>query len=387
MTSRPDRMVILSLGSLLVAVMFLVFGTNLQGVLLPLLGHERGTSMVLIGLFSAGWSMGFVLACICVGQMLGRFGHVRAFLGLALISAVATALLPLFPNDWAWVGLRVITGFCFGGLSAIVEGWLVEQAGSGIGFASYMVVNLLASLLGTLSLGVIDVAAATPLLLAAAAVALSAVPIAFGRLPRPPIRPVFRPRLGLLIRRSPLGTAGCIGAGVITGVIGGLAPVFGMMSALSMRADTLMLAANSIGGAIAYLPLSMLAEKLGQRTLLTGVILLGLLVCAPLALMPHLPPAALIGLMGAFGFAQYPIYGLCVGIANREAPDRPAAHIAGELVLLFGLGTIVGPLVGSQVLRGGTASLFVFVAFVLVLLLIGSVGLKPRAVSQPLAEA
>jgi len=30
MTSRPDRLVILSLGSLLVAVMFLVFGTNLQ---------------------------------------------------------------------------------------------------------------------------------------------------------------------------------------------------------------------------------------------------------------------------------------------------------------------------------------------------------------------
>ena len=204
-----------------------------------------------------------MLACICVGQMLGRFGHVRAFLGLALISAVATALLPLFPNDWAWVRLRVITGFCFGGLSTIVEGWLVEQAGSGIGFASYMVVNLVASLLGTVSLGVIDVAAARPLLLAAAAVALSAVPIAFGRLPRPPIRPTFRPRLGLLIRRSPLGTFGCSGAGIITGVIGGLAPVFGMMSALSMRSDTLMLAANSIGGAIAYLPLSMLAQKLG----------------------------------------------------------------------------------------------------------------------------
>jgi hypothetical protein len=39
------------------------------------------------------------------------------------------------------------------------------------------------------------------------------------------------------------------------------------------------------------------------------------------------------------------------------------------------------------VLRGGTAALFVFVAFVLVLLLIGSVGLKPRAASQSLAEA
>jgi len=117
------------------------------------------------------------------------------------------------------------------------------------------------------------------------------------------------------------------------------------------------------------------------------VILLGLLVCAPLALVPHLPPAALIGLMGAFGFAQYPIYGLCVGIANREAPDRPAAHVAGELVLLFGLDTIIGPLVGSQVLRAGTAALFVFVSFVPLLLLVGSIGLKPRAVSLSVTEA
>ena len=91
----------------------------------------------------------------------------------------------------------------------------------------------------------------------------------------------------MLLRRSPVAGLACIGAGVITGALGGLAPVFGMMSGLSMGRDTLMLAANSVGGALAYLPLSALVRSLGRRRMLLGVTGLGLLVCAPLILLPH----------------------------------------------------------------------------------------------------
>ncbi|WP_428376208.1 MFS transporter [Lichenicoccus sp.] len=350
--------------ALLLAVLFLVFGTNLQGILLPMLGHARGSSMIAIGLFSAGWSAGFVLACLCIGQVLARLGYAGAFIALALLSAAAAALLFALPTDRAWIALRVVTGFCYGGLSAIVEGWLVERAGAGIAFAGYMIVNLLASLGGTLSLNFIRATGPAPFAVAVAATALAIVPIALGGIPSPPAPPPFRPRLGSLIRGSPVGALGCVGVGIITGAIGGLGPVFGMMSGLTMHDTTLMLAANSVGGALAYLPLAALAERLDRRVLLSGVILLGLLLCAPIVLLTPSPPL-LILLLGAFGFVQYPLYGLCVGIVNRACPERPSSHVAGELVLLFGLGTIAGPLAGSQFLQLGTKLLFTFIAMVL----------------------
>ncbi len=354
--------------ALLLAVMFLVFGTNLQGILLPMLGHARGSSMIAIGLFSAAWSAGFVLACLCIGQMLGRLGHGRSFIALALLSAAAAALLFALPTDRAWIGLRVVTGFCYGGLSAIVEGWLVERAGAGVAFASYMIVNLLASLAGTLSLNIIRAAGPAPFAVAVAATALAIVPVAFGGIPSPPPPPPFRPHLGTLIRRSQIGTLGCVGVGIITGAIGGLGPVFGMMSGLTMHDTTLMLASNSVGGALAYLPLAALAERLDRRVLLGGVIVLGLLICAPIILLPLSAPL-LILLLGAFGFVQYPLYGLCVGIVNRACPERPPAHVASELVLLFGLGAILGPVVGSKFLQHGTSPLFAFIAIVLAAML------------------
>ena len=355
---------------LLLAVALLVFGTNLQGVILPILGHERGAGMLAIGLFSSGWSTGFVLACLVVGQMLGRLGHGITFVSLALVSAAASALLFAVPRDVAWIGLRVVIGFCYGGLAAIIEGWLVERAGSGPAFAGYMVTNLLASLAGTLSLDLIDPGGPAPFVLTACAVALSAAVVALGHIPRPPAQQPFHPRLATLVRRTPLAALGCIAAGLVTGTIGGLAPVFGMMASMDMTGDTLMLAANSLGGAIATVPLGWLAERIGRRRVLAAILLLGLAICAPFILDRHLSRPSLILLLGAFGFVQYPLYGICVGIANAGMSDRSPTHIAGELVLLFGLGTIAGPLIGAALLEHGLSFLFVFLALVLASLFI-----------------
>lgn len=360
-----------ALWSLLLSVALLVFGTNLQGVLLPILGEERGAGMTAIGLFSSAWSTGFVLACLLIGRLLGRFGHVRAFLLLALINAGAAFLLLVHQSSGVWIGLRLVIGFCFGGLSAIVESWLIERAGSGPAFASYMTVNLLASLGGTLCLDVVNPGGPAPFILMVVSVALSSIPILFTRVAKPAPVPPFRLDLMGLCRRSPVGALGVVAAGLITGALGGLGPVFGMESGLSMGGDTLMLAANSVGGALAYAPVGLLAERVDRKFLLGVTGVLGLLICLPLALATHsLTRATVIVLFGLFGVAQYPLYGLCVGIVNNQSDLLSATQISSELLLLFGLGTIIGPLAGAEIMRAGI-NLFTFIGFVLVVLLAG----------------
>ena len=92
-TSIAGSVSVTALTPLLLGVGLLVFGTNLQGVLVTIIGHERGSGLLAIGLFPAGWSAGFGVACLCVGHLLSRLGHVRSFTLLAVLSGMSALLL------------------------------------------------------------------------------------------------------------------------------------------------------------------------------------------------------------------------------------------------------------------------------------------------------
>ncbi|ACI52255.1 hypothetical protein Gdia_2511 [Gluconacetobacter diazotrophicus PA1 5] len=318
--------------------------------------------LLVVGLYSASWSLGFVLACWVVGRVTSALGPFATFSTLAGLSGLSAMLLWFLPFNAVWIGLRMVIGFCFGGLSALVEGWLIARTGANAAFASYLAVVLVASLAGTLSLNLLDPLGEAPFVLTSAAVLASIVPVFLERAALPPAPLAFHAEIGRVIALSPLGAFGCLGAGTITGVLGGLGPVFGMVAGLGMHGTTLMLAANTLGGAVANTPVSFLTARIGRRWLLTGVALLGVAVCMPLVLAPQWPRAGLILLLGAFGFAQYPLYTLCVGITTLQAPHRPSEQVASEMLLLFGLGTIAGPMIGGPLLHRGIGWMFGFIA-------------------------
>ncbi len=362
---------ILLLWPILLSMGLLVFGTNLQGILLPLLGHAHGASMRSVGLYSASWSTGFVLGTLLIGRLLHQFGHLRAFLILTAASSVCALCLLVDESDTLWILLRLLIGFCYGGLSAIVESWIIERTGGGPAFATYFIVSLLASLGGTLSLDLIDPAGAAPFILMVASIALSCLPILLTRpdgKPRPV--PRYRLRFRRLWRRSPFGSIDVFAAGVITGAIGGLGPVYGINAGLSVREDTYMLAANSVGGALAYGPIGMLVSRKVDRRLILGLaIAVGLATSVPLQLALYgMGSIWIIVLFGLFGFAQYPLYGVGVGLVTSQSGNAPPAEVISELLLLYGLGTVAGPLGAAEAIHAGSG-LFGFVILVLVALL------------------
>ena len=358
---------LLLLWPILLSMGLLVFGTNLQGVLLPLLGHAHGASMRAVGLYSAAWSSGFVLACLLIGRLLYRFGHLRAFIILTAVSALCAVLLLADQTDTAWIVLRAVIGFCFGGLSAIVESWLIERTGGGPAFATYFIVSLLASLGGTLSLDLIDAGGRAPFVLMIATIALSGLPMLLTRpAGKPKPVPRYKLRFRRLWNRSPFGVLDVLGAGVLTGAIGGLGPIYGLNAGLTVRQDTYMLAANSVGGALAYAPIGLLVSRGADRRLILGfAIAIGLAASVPLDLrLFGMGSTWIIVVFGLFGFAQYPLYGVGVGLVTTQAGHAPPAELISELLLLFGIGTIAGPLGAAEAIRSGF-SLFTFVTAVL----------------------
>lgn len=362
---------LLSVTALLASVVLLVFGTNLQGVLLPIRLQLDGASMAHVGLLSSGWSLGFMLACLTVGRLISAVGHVRTFAALAALSGSTSLLLMVLQQPPAWIMLRVVIGFCYGGLALIIESWLNERATharrGGI-FAAYMTANLVASLAGTLSLTVLDPHGPLPFVLMVAAVVLSIVPVALTRSPVPaPTRP-FSIRLGELFAISPSGVSGCFAAGLVSGAIGGLGPTFGLAMGLSTHGVAVMLAASVLGGALSYYPAGRLSDRTDRRFPILMLSALAIVVSVLMVLRGGvLPRAGLILAFGVFGFAQYPLYGLCVAFVNDRIRERSFAETASELLLTFSAGTVLGPVFGAALMAWRESGLFAFVAAVLAL--------------------
>ena len=370
-TGRRGGSQLLSVLALLASVLLLTAGTNLQGVLLPIRRAMEGTSMQQIGLLSSGWSLGFVLACLVVGRLVTSVGHVRSFAGLAAVSG-ATSLLLLPANDaTVWIVLRVVIGFCFGGLSMIIESWLNERSSSdqrGRIFAAYMTVSLLASLAGTLSLTVLDPIEPLAYTLMGVAVVLSIVPVALAPAPVPsPVEP-FSIHLGDLYRLSPTGVFGCFAVGLVSGALGGLLPNYGLAMSLPTHAVAKLLAAAVIGGALAYYPASALSDRIDRRIVVITLACLSAACCAVLVLRPNLSPALILATVGAFGFCQYPLYGLCIALTNDRVREQSFSEIASELLIIYGTGTVLGPLLAAPFMRYRASNLFLFMGIVLVIL-------------------
>ncbi len=363
---RPSGLA--SVFALLVSVLLLTAGTNLQGVLLPIRRQLAGSTMQQIGLLSSGWSTGFVLACLVVGRLVSAVGHVRSFAGLAALSGAASLLLLPLNDEWLWIGLRVVIGFCFGGLSMIIESWLNERSASeqrgGI-FAAYMTVSLLASLGGTLSLAVLDPVAPLPYTLMGVAVVLSIVPVALTRAPVPhPVAP-YRIDLAALYRVSPTGVVGCFLVGLVSGAIGGLLPAYGLAMNLSTRSVAKLLAASLVGGAVAYYPMGTLSDRMDRRVVIIVLSCLSAVLCAVLVLHPYLSQRKILLAVGALGFCQYPLYGICIARTNDLVRQQSFSQVASELLIIYGAGTVLGPPMAAELMHWGERYLFGYCGVVL----------------------
>ena len=369
--ARREQSRFASILGLLASVLLLTVGTNLQGVLLPIRRHMEGSSIQQIGLLSSGWSFGFVLACLVIGHLVSSVGHVRSFAGLAAVSGATSLLLLPLDDEMAWVALRVIIGFCFGGLSMIIESWLNERSGTGQRggiFAAYMTMNLLASLAGTLSLTFLNPEDALPFTLMGILIVLSVVPVTLTRAPAPkPIKP-YAIQLRALYRVSPTGVFGCFTIGVVGGALGGLLPAYGLSMGLSSHQVASLLAAALVGGALAYYPAGALSDHLDRRIVIIALACLSALCCAVIVQRPNLSSLGVLLTVGAFGFCQYPIYGLCVAIANDRVRERSFSKVASELLIVYGAGTIIGPPLAAMAMRYGARYLFLFMGALLLAL-------------------
>jgi MFS family permease len=335
---------------LLLGSSFLLFAGGINGLILPVRGQAEGFSAISLGLLGTGWAIGYVSGCIFTARLVGRVGHIRAFGAMAAIAAISMLGSALLVTPTAWIVLRALCGFCFAGAAMIVESWLTEQtdpSSRGRVFGVYTMVNLGATTAGQLLLTTGDPNGFTFFAIAAIFYCLALVPTAISSTKTP--APLVNVKLDLkaLWRNSPVAVIGVLFVGVSNSAFGTLAAVYADRVGLVLATIALFTSIPILVGALAQIPVGWLSDKTDRRKVLVGLTVLALaadtafLVIAPESRMLNL---VLAGILGGSIFAMYPVI---VAHANDHAMPGTAIQISGGLLLLYGVGGIVGPLLAG----------------------------------------
>ena len=348
---------------LLIGAASLMFAGGLNGLILPVRGAIEGFSAFSLGLLGTGWAIGFIAGCLIVPRMVRRVGHIRVFGAMTAIAAISILLSALILSPFAWIPLRALAGFCFAGAAQIMESWLNEGADAeqrGRVFGTYAMVNLASNTAGQMVLPLGDPSTEVFFVLGAVFYVLALLPTALYATQQP--RPLTEAKLdvGMLWRNSPIAVVGVFLVGVANSCFGTLAAVYGAQIGMTVTAIALFVSVSLFAGAFAQIPVGWLSDRRDRRHVLMAVTVLAILTSA---FFIGAAPRGIVGVfVGAacFGAFIHTMYPLLISHANDHAPEGDFLRTSGGLLLVFGVGSIVGPLVGGVMMSAaGPEGMFV----------------------------
>lgn len=345
---------ILSIVSLLLGSVFLVFAGGINSLILPIRGAAEHFTAFELGLLGTGWAIGYVLGCMMTPRLVARVGHVRAFSVMASLAGASLLVSLLWIWPPAWILMRSVVGFCFAGAAMIVESWLNERADAsnrGRIFAIYTMVNLFATTAGQMVVGFGPVHDHFFFVVGAIFYAIAVLPLAVSSSQSP--KPLVQTRLDLaaLWRNSPVAVVSCFLIGISNSAFGALAAVYAAGLGLPVTIVAAFASVPILTAAVAQIPVGVLSDRMDRRVVLVLVALSAIGADAMFSLVQPTEVVRLLALSAWFGASIYTMYPLILAHANDHA--APGTHIqtSGGLLLLFGVGAIFGPLVAGYAMQ------------------------------------
>lgn len=353
---------LLPLTALLMGSAFLLFAGGVNALILPVRGEAEGFTAASLGLLGTGWAIGYVAGCLRTPALVARVGHIRAFGAMCAIAAIAVLLSLVLITPWVWIPVRALSGFCFAGAAMIVESWINERTDAtsrGRVFGIYTMVNLAATTAGQMVLTLGDTNGYFFFVLAAMVYCLALLPTAISATSTP--KPLTTVSLNLrgLWKNSPIAFFAILMVGVSNAAFGTLAAVYAARIGLTLGDIALFASIPILAGAAAQIPVGVASDKFDRRVVLILIAVVALVSDALFVFGGFTSPwvnMAVVGLFGATVFSMYPVI---VAHASDHAEPGTFIQVSGGLLLVFGIGSIVGPTIaGFAMTSYGASSLF-----------------------------
>ncbi len=367
----PPSAVRAVLGGAILALLTVSFvhqlGTGLVLALVPIRLAIEGFAAWVAGAMSAAFSIGLLLGCLAAPRLVSRISGRTAIAICVLVNAICAAALWLFPGPVAWCIARFAAGAFNAGLWVVIEAWLGARTPAGrrgTVFGAYMLTSRVGFVIAQAGLAFADPRVGALFLVATVVYAVSWLPVLATNDASPKIAG-SRSMSGLMDipRLAPAAIVAALVHGLVTTAQPALFPIYGVGLGLGMDRVALGLAAIQFGGMVLQLPLAMASDRWGRRLVMICAAF-GTAVFSVLAIFaPVDAPLLFLVMIAAWGGAPAVLYSLAIAHANDRAGDHQRVAASSTLLLTWGVGATLGPMiasVGMDLL--GPDMLFVFTA-------------------------
>ncbi|NRA86952.1 MAG: MFS transporter [Rhizobiales bacterium] len=337
---------------------------GLQGLLIYMRADFEQFSTMQISLIGVGWAVGFISGSLYVPHIVKSVGHIRTYSVMAALGAIAILLNLMIISPFAWVILRAVSGFCFAGAFMISESWLNEKSTNktrGSVFSIYMIVSLAATMFGFLLISVVDPHDDKLFLFGAILFCLALLPTALSKIKQP--KPLTSTKVDIkgIFKQSPVAAVGCFLVGIGNGAFGGMAANYGQKIGLSVEMIAYFMMFTVFTSLFSQKPLGNLSDKMDRRYIIAAVAFAACFFSILIYILDRRDNYSVLGLLGMYGAFLYAQYPILVAHANDHAKPGNLVTVASGLLLLYGIGTIFGPiLAGAYMVQYGAAGLFLF---------------------------
>ncbi|WP_127958783.1 MFS transporter [Serratia microhaemolytica] len=370
--------------------LLMLLGAGLLTTYISLRLTQINISGAMIGAIIAANYIGLVIGGKVGHFLIARVGHIRAYVSCAGIITAAVLVHGLTEYLPVWIGLRFITGLCMMCQYMVLESWLNDQSESnqrGMVFGFYMAASYLGLALGQAVLVLQSSIGINTLIIIALFFALCLVPIALTTRTNARHMSPAPLELRYFLHTIPKILLITLLIGMVVGCFHGLAPVYASQQALDTQQTGLFMSSAIFAGLIAQFPLSWLSDRYNRARLMRINALLLMIAAMPLALLPHLEFRILLLVGFIVSLLQFTLYPLVVALANDMIESERRVSLAACLLMAFGIGASIGPLiVGALLAPLGANMLYAFFILCSLLILLCSVRLQPHS-TQPIADA
>jgi MFS family permease len=187
-----------------------------------------------------------------------------------------------------------------------------------------------------------------------------------------------------LWRNSPVAVFAVFMVGISNSAFGTLAAVYGGEIGLPVATIAFFSSLPILLGALTQIPVGILSDRYDRRIVLIGVAVVALAAGGAFIALAPQGATLNLALVAVFGGAIYAMYPVIIAHANDNAPDGNYIMISGGLLMIFGIGSIFGPLAaGAAMSAVGHTGLFMTTAVAHVFLILQAIYRITRRPSVP----
>ena len=327
-------------------------GIGLGGPLLSLVLEARGIDATLNGLSAASTFIGVIFGPLLTPRAVGRIGLRRFLLGCLAVDIALFLLMKLVDGIGAWFLLRMMLGLVGSSIFTTTEAWinlLADDAGRGRILGLYIASLSAGFGTGPLLLSITGVGGWTPFIAASLIVAAAAIPLLaagegtrdLGRAPAHGPLAVFATQPLLIFTVALFG--------LYEAAILSLLPIWGVRIGLGERLGAATVSTVYFGAIALQVPIGWLSDKIERRAVLRLCAVAGLVGAVLLPLFAGTTPA-LFALLFLWGGVTTAIYPIALTIAGERFRGTELVNINAAIVIGYGLGALVGPVLGGAAL-------------------------------------